>query len=187
MSEETQAIYNDTKEQMTNAIKHLERELLHIRAGKANPSMLDGVKVESYGTLLPLNQVSSISTPDPRTIIVQPWDKNTMESIEKAIMAANLGFNPQNDGTLIRITVPALTEERRKDLAKKAKEVTETAKISIRTIRKSGNDAAKKLEKEGVPEDEVKRLENDIQQLTDEYTDKANNLLEAKEKDIMTV
>lgn len=187
MSEETQVIYNDTKEQMSNAIKHLERELLHIRAGKANPSMLDGVKVESYGTLLPLNQVSSISTPDPRTIIVQPWDKNTMQPIEKAIMAANLGFNPQNDGTLIRITVPALTEERRKELVKRAKEVTETAKISIRTIRKSGNDAAKKLEKEGTPEDEVKRLENEIQKLTDDYTDKAEKLFEAKEKDIMTV
>ena len=110
-----------------------------------------------------------------------------MQPIEKAIMAANLGFNPQNDGTLIRITVPALTEERRKELVKRAKEVTKTAKISIRTIRKSGNDAAKKLEKEGTPEDEVKRLENEIQKLTDDYTDKAEKLFEAKEKDIMTV
>ncbi|MFO7920720.1 MAG: ribosome recycling factor [Nioella sp.] len=169
------------------AIKHLERELLQIRAGKANPSMLDGVKVESYGTLLPLNQLSSISTPDPRTILVQPWDKNTMKDIEKAIMAANLGFNPQNDGTLIRITVPALTEERRKDLVKKAKEVTENAKISIRNIRKSANDAAKNLEKEGLAEDETKRLENEIQKLTDKYTEKADEYLEAKEKDIMTV
>ncbi|MFW6224096.1 MAG: ribosome recycling factor [Bacteroidota bacterium] len=187
MSQETQAIYNETKEQMSSSIRHLERELLNIRAGKANPGMLDSVKVESYGTLMPLNQVSSISTPDPRTIVVQPWDKNNIQAIEKAIMAANLGFNPQNDGTLIRITVPALTEERRKDLVKKAKEVTETAKVSIRTARKTGNNNAKKLEKEGVPEDEVKRLENDIQKLTDEYTDKAEKLLEAREKDIMTV
>jgi ribosome recycling factor len=172
---------------MDSTIKHLERELLHIRAGKANPSMLDGVKVESYGTLMPLNQVSSISTPDPRTILVQPWDKNTIQPIEKAIMAANLGFNPQNDGTLIRITVPALTEERRKDLVRRAKDVTETAKVSLRTIRKAGNDAAKKLEKDGYPEDEIKRLEADIQKLTDEYSDKADKLLEAKEKDIMTV
>ncbi|MFW6019280.1 MAG: ribosome recycling factor [Bacteroidales bacterium] len=187
MNEQAESIYKDTKKQMESAIKHLERELLQIRAGKANPSMLDGVKVESYGTLLPLNQLSSISTPDPRTILVQPWDKNTMKDIEKAIMAANLGFNPQNDGTLIRITVPALTEERRKDLVKKAKEVTENAKISIRNIRKSANNEAKKLEKEGLAEDETKRLENEIQKLTDEYTDKADEYLEAKEKDIMTV
>lgn len=187
MSQETQKILSETSEQMENALKHLERELLHIRAGKANPGMLDGVKVESYGTLMPLNQVASISTPDPRTILVQPWDKSTMEAIEKAIMIANLGFNPQNDGTLIRITVPALTEERRKDLVKRAKEVTETAKISIRTIRKAGNDGAKNLEKEGVPEDEVKRLENDIQKLTNDFTQKAEELLEVKEKDIMTV
>ncbi|MGM0613090.1 MAG: ribosome recycling factor [Bacteroidota bacterium] len=187
MNEEAESVYKDTKQQMESAIKHLERELLQIRAGKANPSMLDGVKVESYGTLLPLNQLSSISTPDPRTILVQPWDKNTMKDIEKAIMAANLGFNPQNDGTLIRITVPALTEERRKDLVKKAKEVTENAKISIRNIRKSANDAAKNLEKEGLAEDETKRLENEIQKLTDKYTEKADEYLEAKEKDIMTV
>ncbi|MCF8217364.1 MAG: ribosome recycling factor [Bacteroidales bacterium] len=187
MNEEAESVYKDTKQQMESAIKHLERELLQIRAGKANPSMLDGVKVESYGTLLPLNQLSSISTPDPRTILVQPWDKNTMKDIEKAIMSANLGFNPQNDGTLIRITVPALTEERRKDLVKKAKEVTENAKISIRNIRKSANDAAKKLEKDGLAEDETNRLENEIQKLTDKYTEKADEYLEAKENDIMTV
>lgn len=187
MSQETEAVLKDTRKEMNNALKHLKKELQHIRAGKASPSMLDGVTVETYGTQMPLNQVSSISTPDPRTIVVQPWDKSTIEPIEKAIMAANLGFNPQNDGTLIRINVPALTEERRKDLVKKAKEVNENAKISFRTIRKSGNDEAKKLEKEGIPEDETKRLENEIQKLTDDFTKKADELLEAKEKDIMTV
>lgn len=187
MNQDTEAIYNETAKQMEKTIKHLERELLHIRAGKASPSMLEGVKVESYGTQLPLNQLSSISTPDARTILVQPWDKNTIQAIEKAIMAANLGFNPQNDGTLIRITVPALTEERRKELVKQAKEAVENAKISLRNIRKTGNDQTKNLEKEGLAEDEAKRLENDIQKLTDDYTEKADKLLEAKEKDIMTV
>lgn len=187
MSQDTQAVYTQTKKQMESTLKHLERELLHIRAGKANPSMLDNVKVESYGTLMPLNQVSSISTPDARTIVVQPWDKNNIEPIEKAIMAANLGFNPQNDGALIRITVPALTEERRKDLVRQAKEIAETARVSLRTIRKSGNDMARKMEKEGLPEDEAKRLENDIQKLTQEHGESIDKFLEAKEKDIMTV
>lgn len=187
MSQETEAVLKDTRKQMKNTLKHLEQELQHIRAGKASPDMLDGIKVDAYGTQMPLNQISSISTPDPRTIVIQPWDKSTIEPIEKAIMAANLGFNPQNDGSLIRINVPALTEERRKELVKKAKEVTENAKISFRSIRKTGNDEAKKLEKQGVAEDETKRLENDIQKATDEFTQKANELLEAKENDIMTV
>ena len=187
MSDDPQSVYKDTKDQMKNAIKHLERELSHIRAGKASPNMLDGVKVESYGTTIPLNQLSSISTPDPRTILVQPWDKNTMKDIEKAIMDANLGFNPQSDGSVLRINVPALTEERRKELVKQAKESTENAKISIRNIRKSAKDDAKKLEKNGLAEDEEKRLEDDIQKLTDEYTAKADEYLEAKENDIMTV
>ena len=172
---------------MGNAITHLERELLKIRAGKANPQMLDGVKVDYYGTLTKLSQVSNINTPDPRSIVVQPWEKNMLVPIEKAIMAANLGFNPQNDGTLIRIVVPPLTEERRRDLVKKAKAESESTKVSIRNVRREGIDNAKKLEKEGVPEDLVKKFESNIQDLTNKYITRVDKLLEAKEADIMTI
>ncbi|MFN3554422.1 MAG: ribosome recycling factor [Bacteroidales bacterium] len=187
MSEETVFLYDEAEEKMENAIKHLERELVKIRAGKANPQMLDSVRVDYYGTMTPLAQISNINTPDPRSIVIQPWEKNMLGPIEKAIMAANLGFNPQNDGTLIRVVVPPLTEERRRDLVKKSKAEAETCKVSIRNARREAIDAGKKLEKEGVPEDEVKRLESDIQELTNTYIQKVDKLLEAKEKDIMTI
>ena len=187
MSEETVFLYDETEEKMENAIKHLERELIKIRAGKANPQMLDSVKVDYYGTMTPLSQVSNINTPDPKSIVVQPWEKNMLGPIEKAILVANLGFNPQNDGTIIRIVVPPLTEERRRDLVKKAKAEAENCKVSIRNARREGMDSAKKLEKEGEPEDEVKRLENDIQELTNDFIKKVDTLLEAKENDIMTI
>lgn len=187
MSEETVFLYDEAEEKMANAIKHLERELVKIRAGKANPQMLDSVKVDYYGTMTPLNQVSNINTPDPKSIVVQPWEKTMLGPIEKAIQAANLGFNPQNDGTIIRVIVPPLTEERRRDLVKKAKAEAENCKVSIRNARREAIDSAKKLEKEGTPEDDVKRLENDIQDLTNEFIQKVDKLVEAKESDIMTI
>lgn len=187
MNEELDFVFDESEEKMGNAIGHLERELVKIRAGKANPQMLDGVKVEYYGTMTKLSQVSNINTPDPRSIVVQPWEKNMLAPIEKAIMAANLGFNPQNDGTLIRIIVPPLTEERRRDLVKKAKIEAESTKVSIRNVRREGIDSAKKLEKEGVPEDLVKKFESNIQDLTNKFIAQVDKLLEIKESDIMTI
>jgi len=187
MSEDIVFLYDEAEEKMNNAIKHLERELIKIRAGKASPQMLDGVKVDYYGTLTPLAQISNINTPDPRSIVVQPWEKSMLIPIEKAVMAANLGFNPQNDGTLIRIVVPPLTEERRKDLVKKSKAEAENCKVSIRNARREALDSGKKLEKEGTPEDEVKRFDSDIQELTNKHIGTVDKLLETKEKDIMTI
>jgi ribosome recycling factor len=187
MSEDIVFLYDEAEEKMDNAIKHLERELIKIRAGKASPQMLEGVKVDYYGALTPLSQISNINTPDPRSIVVQPWEKNMLGPIEKAIMAANLGFNPQNDGTLIRIVVPPLTEERRKDLVKKSKAEAENCKVSIRNARREALDAGKKLEKEGTPEDEIKRFDSDIQELTNKHIATVDKLFETKEKDIMTI
>ncbi len=187
MSEELDFILEETREKMGKAIAHLERELSKIRAGKANPQMLDSVKVEYYGTMAPLSQVSNINTPDPRSLVVQPWEKNMLGPIEKAIQAANLGFNPQNDGEIIRIVVPPLTEERRKELVKKVKAEAENTKVSIRNIRRDAIDDGKKLGKEGVPEDLVKKFENDIQDLTNEFSGKVDKLVEHKENDIMTI
>lgn len=187
MNEEIQFILDDATEQMDKAVNHLEAELVKIRAGKASPSMLEGVSVDYYGTRTPLNQVASINTADARSLVIQPWEKAMLTPIEKAIMAANLGLNPQNDGVLIRILVPALTEERRKDLAKKAKAEAEHAKVSLRTIRKEANESLKKLQKDGTPEDEVKEGETKVQQLTDSFVIKCDKHLEVKEKEIMTV
>jgi ribosome recycling factor len=187
MTEDAQFVLDSTEENMGNALSHLEREFHKIRAGKASPSMLYGVLVEYYGTTVPIEQTSNINTPDPRQIIVQPFDKSSIHAIEKAIMAANLGFNPQNEGEMLRINVPPLTEERRKDLVKRSKSEAEDAKISIRNARRQGNDEAKKLEKEGLPEDETKRLIDKIQELTDKYIQEVDKLLGIKEKDIMTV
>jgi ribosome recycling factor len=187
MTEESQLCLMETRDGMEAAIHHMEREFQKIRAGKASPSMLDGVKVDYYGTLTPIEQMANINTPDPKQIIVQPWDRNMLSPLEKAIMAANLGFNPQNDGTVLRIIVPALTEQRRKDLVKMAKAESENAKVAVRNIRKSGMDIARKLEKNGIPEDEIKKLEAEIQNLTNKYTARVDVLLTAKEKDIMTI
>ncbi len=187
MNEDLDFLFEEAKEKMENTIGHLDRELVKIRAGKANPQMLDSVKVDYYGTMTKLSQVANINTPDPKSIVVQPWEKNMLAPIEKAIMAANLGFNPQNDGTIIRIIVPVLTEERRRDLVKKVKGEGETSKVGIRNIRRDVLDSSKKLEKEGVPEDLVKRFETQIQDLTNKYIAKIDSLLEIKEKDIMTV
>jgi ribosome recycling factor len=149
--------------------------------------MLEGVKVEYYGSVMPLSQVSNITTPDPRQIIVQPWDKSLLESIDKAIMAANLGFNPMNNGEVLRIIVPALTEERRKVLVKQAHNEAESTKVGIRSIRRTANEEAKKLKDEGTPEDDITKLEDLIQKMTDDYNTKVDKLQQAKETDIMTV
>lgn len=187
MTEDIQFILDNAKEQMDKAVTHLEAELVKVRAGKANPTMLEGVSVDYYGTRTPLNQVANINTGDARSLIVQPWEKSMLTPIEKAIMAANLGLNPQNDGVLIRILVPALTEERRRDLVKKAKVEAEAAKVSLRTIRKEANEELKKLQKDGTPEDEIKEGEAKVQVLTDSFVVKCDKHLEVKEKEIMTV
>lgn len=187
MNEEVTFIIEEAEEGMNNAVAHLDREFQKIRAGKASPAMLEGVRVDYYGSMTPIDQVSNINTPDPRQIIVQPWEKAMLVPIEKAIMAANLGFNPQNNGEVLRINVPPLTEERRRDLVKKAKVETENAKVTIRNIRRAAIDSGKKLEKDGIPEDEIKLLEKEIQNLTDTFTTKVDKLFEAKDKDIMTV
>jgi len=187
MHEEIEFTLEEAREGMHNAVLHLEKELQKVRAGKASPQMLEGVKIDYYGTMTPIDQTANVSTPDARQIIVQPWDKSVLGLIEKAILAANLGFNPKNEGEILRIVVPALTEERRKDLVKKAKAEAENAKISIRNIRRLANDTAKKIKKDGVPEDEVDKLEEDIQKLTDDHIVKVDKILEGKEKDILTV
>jgi ribosome recycling factor len=179
-------LINDSRALMQKSIDHLEVELGKIRAGRANPSMLDGLQVDYYGSNMPLSQVSNISTPDARTLMIQPWEKNMLQPIEKAIQAANLGFNPQNDGTVIRINVPTLTEERRKDLVKKSKAEAEHARVSIRNVRRDANEHAKRDSK-GMPEDIVKDAEDKIQKMTDQFISLVDKHLETKEKEIMTI
>lgn len=187
MSEIVKGLIEDAKDNMNKAVDHVELELQKIRAGKASPQMLDGIVVDYYGTPTPLSQVANVNTPDARTIVVQPWEKSLISAIEKAITDANLGINPQNDGIVVRLNVPPLTEERRKELAKKAKHEAEEAKIGIRSARKDAMESAKKLTKDGITEDEVKGAEEKIQQLTDSFVAKCEKHLELKEKEIMTV
>jgi ribosome recycling factor len=187
MTEESQFVLDETNEAMGNAIAHLEHEFQKIRAGKATPDILDDVKIDYYGVMTPLNQAANINTPDARQIVVQPFDKSMLSVMEKAIMAANLGFNPRNDGEVLRIQVPPLTEERRKALVKQAKNEAENSKVSIRNIRRNANDDAKQLKKDGTPEDEVKKLADEIQKLTDKFINQVDVLSEAKEKDMMAV
>ena len=185
--EEIELFLDDAKSSMEKAIEFVNKELLKVRAGKASPDMLSGVKVDYYGSLSPLSQVASVNTPDARTIVIKPWEKNLLQEIEQSIMHSDLGFNPQNDGDIIRINVPALTEERRKELVKKAKSECENGKVRLRSIRKSTNDELKKLQKDGASEDAIKDAEDTVQKLTDSYSVKIDTLLEKKEKDIMTV
>ncbi|MVN92100.1 ribosome recycling factor [Mucilaginibacter aquatilis] len=187
MSELIKKQLNDAKALMEKAIVHADSELSKIRAGKANPAMLDGITVDYYGTPTPLAQVGSVNTPDARTLVIQPWEKTLLVPIEKAIKESSLGLNPQNDGTIIRINVPPLTEERRRDLVKKLKGEAENGKVAIRNIRKDINDKIKKLKSEGVSEDEIKTGEGEVQKLVDTYIIKVDQLADAKEKDIMTV
>ena len=184
MNEDIKFILDTAKEAMENAITHLEKQLVNIRAGKASPSMLSNVMVDYYGSQTPLNQVSNVNTPDGRTISVQPWEKGMLQEIEKGIMNANLGFNPMNNGDMIIINVPPLTEERRKDLAKQAKSEAEDAKIGIRNARKDANNDLKKLD---ISEDLLQNAEVDVQDITDKYVKKVDHVLDIKEQEIMTV
>lgn len=180
-------IFDHLKEAMDKAVDHAEHELTKIRAGKAHPGMLDAVRVDYYGNHVPLSQVANVNTPDARTITIQPWEKAMITPIEKAITLANLGFNPTNDGTVVRINVPALTEDRRKDIVKMAKHEAEAARVAIRNIRKDVNENIKKAQKDGVPEDEAKSAETAVQKNTDAYIKKIDDLLANKEKEIMHV
>ncbi|MEL6614459.1 MAG: ribosome recycling factor [Bacteroidota bacterium] len=181
-------ILDDARDQMRHSLEHLASELDTIRAGRASAAMLDSVRVEAYGTSMPLNQVASVSAPAADLIVVQPFDKSTLGDIERGITLANLGLNPTNDGTLIRIGIPALTEERRKELAKTAKSRTEDAKVSIRNVRKDAkNEIHKTVKDESLSEDMQYEADENLQKLTDEMSSRAEKMLVAKEKDIMTV
>jgi ribosome recycling factor len=184
MNEEIEFILDAAKEQMQNAVDHLVKELRAIRAGKATPAMLTTVTVDYYGSQTPLSQVANVNTPDARTISIQPWEKNMLQEIEKAIMIANLGFNPMNNGENIIINVPPLTEERRRDLAKQAKAEAEHAKVGVRNARKDANNEIKKLD---VSDDLKKNTEVDVQTMTDKFVSQTDELYATKEKEIMTV
>jgi len=183
--EELELFLEDAKEQMNKAIMHVGHELAKIRAGKANPSMLDSIQVSYYGVMSPLSQVSSITSPDARTLFIKPWEKGLIQEIEKAIMVANIGLTPQNDGLQVIINIPMLTEERRKQLVKQASHECEHGKVSVRSIRKETNEQLKKVK--GVSEDDVKNAEDIVQKLTDESITKIDALLKKKEIEIMTV
>lgn len=185
--EEIEFILDSTKEAMSGSVAHLEKSFLNIRAGKASPQMLGSVFVDYYGSQTPLSQVSNVSVPDARTITIQPYEKSMLQPIEKAIMIANLGFNPMNNGDVIIISVPPLTEERRRDLVKQAKQEAEDAKIGIRNHRKDSNTDIKKLEKDGTSEDLCKKAEEDVQKLTDTFIKKIEEHLALKEAEIMKV
>src|SRR5690554_3808002 len=187
MEDEIELIIESTEESMKGSVEFLEKELTKIRAGKANPNMLDSIVVEYYGSNTPLAQVANVGTMDARTLTVQPWERATLEPIERAIINSNLGLNPQNNGEMIIINIPQLTEERRKALVKQVKSEAEDAKVSIRNARKDGNDEIRKLEKKGMAEDQAKALEDEIQKITDRYTALVDDLMVRKETDIMTI
>lgn len=184
MNEEIQMVLDMAEEQMTASITHLEKAFIKIRAGKANPVMLSSVTVDYYGAQTPLSQVANVNTPDARTLVVQPWEKNLLGEIEKSIINSNLGFNPMNNGDIIIINVPPLTEERRRDLAKQAKAESEDAKIGVRSARQEANKELKKLE---ISEDLLKNAESDVQDLTDKFIAKVESALSVKEAEIMKV
>lgn len=187
MNEEVKFYLDEAKSDMDKAISHLQSELLKIRAGKATPNMVDDVRVDYYGAQTPISQVANVTTPDARTISIQPWEKNMLGPIEKAIIAANLGFTPSNDGILIRINIPPLTEDRRRELVKRTKTEGENAKVSVRNIRRDTNEAIKKLLKDGLSQDEAKEAEGKVQEITDKYIVRVDEVLIVKEKEIMTV
>lgn len=187
MTEEIEFILDSTRESMASSITHLEKSFLNIRAGKANPAMLGSVFVDYYGSATPLSQVSNINVPDARTITLQPYEKKMLQPIEKAIMVANIGFNPMNNGDVIIISVPPLTEDRRRELVKQAKSEAEDAKIGIRNARKEANTEIKKLEKEGTSVDICKNAEEEVQELTNSFIKKIDEHLVHKEAEIMKV
>jgi len=187
MHEEVQMILDICKERMELALGHLDKELVHIRAGKASPRMLDSVMVMYYGSLVPISQVSNINTPDARTIAVQPWEKAMIHPIEKAIINSNLGFNPDNNGEFIRINVPTPTEERRKDMVKTVNKEGEIAKVSLRSARKDANDNLKKLLKEGLAEDDEKVAAEEVQEMITNFSKRVDKMLEDKNREILTI
>ncbi len=187
MSEVTDMIIDEASQNMKKAIKHLEVELSRIRAGKANPQILDGITVVYYDNPTPLGQVANISTPDAKTITVQPWEKSMLQDIERAIIAANIGLNPQNDGEIIRLYLPPLTEERRKELVKRVNAEGEQAKVSVRSIRRDAMETIKKEQKDGLSEDEAKDTEGLIQGLTDKHIEQIDQHCKDKDKEIMTI
>lgn len=187
MSEELSFILDETALTMQKAIGHLEAELVKIRAGKANPQMLEGIVVDYYGSPTPVGQVANIMATDARTISIQPWEKNMLQPIERAIIASNIGLNPQNDGIVIRLFLPPLTEERRRELVKRVNGEGEQAKVAIRNIRRESIEQIKKLQKDGLSEDVAKDAEKDVQDLTDKHISLIDKHLETKEKEIMTV
>jgi ribosome recycling factor len=187
MSAEVDTIISDTQSTMQKALNHLEAELVKIRAGKANPTMLDGIVADYYGNPTPISQIANITVLDARTISVQPWEKNMLQVVERAIIMANIGINPQNDGNTIRLFLPPLTEERRKEMVKRCNGEGEHAKVAIRNIRRDSIEAIKKLQKDGLSEDISKDAEKEAQDLTDKYISLVEKHLEAKEKEIMAV
>jgi len=187
MQEELDLFIEEANEQMGKAISHLESELLKIRAGKATPNIVDGLVVDYYGSPTPINQVGNVSVADSRTLTIQPWEKNMLQPIERSIIAANIGITPQNDGNMIRLFLPPLTEERRKELVKRALGEGEQSKVAIRSIRREAMEQVKKLQKNGLSEDISKDAEEKIQGTTDKYIALVDKLLAAKEKEIMTV
>ena len=187
MSAELNSCISEAQAAMEKAVSHLAQELLRVRTGKANPALLEGIFAEVYGSQMPLNAVANISTPDARTLVLQPWDNSTLRAIETAIINSNIGLNPGNDGEFIRISLPPLTEERRKELVKMAKGMAEEAKVSIRNARRDANERIKKLQKDGLAEDLAKDGESRVQNVTDKNIAKVDETLAAKEKEIMTV
>ncbi len=183
--EELELYLEEAKDQMNKALNHVAHELAKIRAGKANPGMLDGIQVSYYGVMSPLSQISSITAPEARTLFIKPWEKGMIQEIEKAIMVANIGLTPQNDGQQIIINIPMLTEERRKQLVKQASHECEHGKVSVRSIRKETNEQLKKIK--GVSEDDVKNAEDEVQRLTDDFIIRIDALMKKKEAEIMTV
>lgn len=184
---DVKTIINDSQEKMDMAVMYLEEALAHIRAGKASTRLLDGIRVDSYGSMVPISNVAAINTPDARSIAIKPWDKGMFRAIEKAIIDSELGIMPENNGEIIRIGIPPLTEERRKQLAKQCKGEGETAKVSVRNARRDGNDALKKAVKEGLAEDEQKNAEVKLQKIHDKYIATLDTMLAEKDKEIMTV
>lgn len=181
-------VHKSTEEKMKKTINVTKEELNGIRAGRANPAMLDKITIDYYGTITPLKQIASVSAPEPRVLLIQPYDRSAMASIEKAILISDLGLNPSNDGKTIRLNIPQLTEERRKDLAKLVKKTAEEAKVAIRNERREGNDQLKKMQKDGkLTEDDLKKAQDEIQKLTDKYIEKIDELVVIKEKELMEV
>jgi ribosome recycling factor len=187
MTEGPEKVISETEAGMRKAINHLEAELTKIRAGKANPTMLDGIMVDYYGNPTPVSQVGNIAVMDARTLTIQPWEKNMLQAIEKAIMVSNIGINPQNDGNIIRLFLPPLTEERRRELVKRCSGEGEQAKVAIRSIRRDGIEEIKKQQKDGLSEDAAKDAEKEVQDLTDRFSGLVEKHLEAKEKEIMAI